>query len=203
MYNCSNIYNIYVNNIFISPNYVLLIVMAENKVFRILPYRDTAGKVATEQSAESLVISAFQAAALGASRVREGYWYDLQQAGATAYSGSNQITFSPGSNPYGFPEMIQLAVTVPQSKTWALYGIADYTAEPSLQAWQVKQGDVTYPIIYLSPNIYTNEDHTAILNGPYGAVTQNHALTIILYGTTPTTDNIDILFKVAETAAQA
>ncbi len=174
----------------------------QDKAFRLVPYRDTSARIATGQAAEKNVINAFISASLGTPRVREGYWYDLEQAGASAYDGSNEITFASGSNTYGFPDMVQLAITVPQAKSFAFYGIADYTANPSLQAFQIKQHEVTYPIIYLSPDLYTNEDHKAILNGALPAVTENDSVTIILYGTSATTDNIDILFKIAEKSAE-
>jgi len=177
--------------------------MVETKAFRLIPYRDTSGRIATEQSAETNVINKFVEAALGTPRVRSGYWYDLQEAGASAYSGSNEITFASGSNKYGFPDMVVLAITVPQSKVFSFYGIADYTADPSLQAIQIEQRDVLYPLIYLSPDLYTNEDHKVIFNGPLPAIKQNDNITITLYGSAATTDNIDILFKVAEQAAQA
>ena len=175
----------------------------QDRAFRLVPYRDTSARIATAQQAETNVINAFTAAALGTPRVREGYWYDLQKAGATAYDGSNEITFASASNTYGFPDMVQLAITVPQAKAFAFYGIADYTANPSLQAFQIKQRDVTFPLMYLSPDLYTNEDHKAILNGPLPAVVENDSVTIILYGTSDGTDNIDILFKLAEKSAQA
>lgn len=180
-----------------------MINMAETKNFRLVPYRDTSARIATEQTAESNVVSAFVAGALGTPRIRSGYWYDLQEAGATAYSGSNEITFASGSNKYGFPYMVQLSITVPQAKVFDVYGIADYTADPSLQAFQITQKDVAFPLIYLSPDIYTNEDHKSILNAAMPAVTQNDQIAITLYGTSDTTDKIDILFKVAEKAAQA
>ena len=175
-----------------------------DRAFRLVPYRDTAGRIATEQSAETLVIAAFRSLSIGETpRVRSGYWYDLQEAGASAYSGSNEITFASGSNKYGFPDMVVLSITVPQSKVFSFYGIADYTADPSLQAFQITQRDVAFPLIYLSPDLYTNEDHKVIFNGPMPAVGQNDSLTITLYGTAATTDKIDILFKVAEKSAQA
>ena len=175
----------------------------QDKVIRLVPYRDTAGRIATEQTAETNVIRAFIDASLGTPRVRTGYWYDLQQAGASAYNGSNEITFASGSNKYGFPDMVVLQITVPTSKVFAIYGIADYTADPSLQAVQITQRDVAYPLIYLSPDLYTNEDHKVIFNGPLQQLTPNGSLTITLYGTAATTDKIDILFKIAEQAAQA
>ena len=175
----------------------------QDRAFRLVPYRDTSARIATGQAAEKNVINAFISASLGTPRVREGYWYDLQQAGASAYDGSNEIAFASGSNTYGFPDMVQLAITVPQGKAFSFYGIADYTADPALQAFQVKQRDVTYPLIYLSPDIYTNEDHKSILNGAMPAVAENDSIVIILYGTSDDTDNIDILFKLAEKAAQA
>ena len=175
-----------------------------DRAFRLVPYRDTAGRIATEQSAETLVIAAFRSLSIGETpRVRSGYWYDLEEAGASAYDGSNEITFASGSNKYGFPDMVVLNITVPQSKVFSFYGIADYTADPSLQAFQITQRDVAFPLIYLSPDLYTNEDHKVIFNGPMPAVGQNDSLTITLYGTAATTDKIDILFKVAEKSAQA
>jgi hypothetical protein len=184
-----------------------------DRAFRLVPYRDTAGRIATEQSAETLVIAAFRSLSIGETpRVRSGYWYDLEEAGASAYDGSNEITFASGSNEitfasvsnkYGFPYMVVLSITVPQSKVFSFYGIADYTADPSLQAFQITQRDVAFPLIYLSPDLYTNEDHKVIFNGPMPAVGQNDSLTITLYGTAATTDKIDILFKVAEKSAQA
>lgn len=175
-----------------------------DRAFRLVPYRDTAGRIATEQSAETLVIAAFRSLSIGETpRVRSGYWYDLEEAGATYYNGSNEITFASGSNKYGFPDMVVLSITVPQSKVFSFYGIADYTADPSLQAFQITQRDVAFPLIYLSPDLYTNEDHKVIFNGPMPAVGQNDSLTITLYGTAATTDKIDILFKVAEKSAQA
>jgi hypothetical protein len=176
----------------------------QDRAFRLVPYRDTAGRIATEQSAETLVIAAFRSLSIGETpRVRSGYWYDLEEAGASAYDGSNEITFASGSNKYGFPDMVVLSITVPQSKVFSFYGIADYTADPSLQAFQITQRDVAFPLIYLSPDLYTNEDHKVIFNGPMPAVGQNDSLTITLYGTAATTDKIDILFKVAEKSAQA
>ena len=175
-----------------------------DRAFRLVPYRDTAGRIATEQSAETLVIAAFRSLSIGETpRVRTGYWYDLQEAGASSYSGSNEIPFASGSNKYGFPDVVVLSITVPQSKVFSFYGIADYTADPSLQAMQITQRDVAFPLIYLSPDLYTNEDHKVIFNGPLPAIVQNDSITITLYGTAATTDKIDILFKVAEKAAQA
>ncbi len=173
-----------------------------DRAFRLIPYRDTAGRIATEQGAETNVIAAFAQYSLGTARVRSGYWYDLQEAGASSYSGSNEITFASGSNKYGFPDQVVLAITVPQSKVWSIYGVADYSASPSLQALQITQRDVAFPLIYLSPDMYTNEDHKVILNGAFPAIAQNDSITITLYGTAATTDHIDILFKVAEKAAQ-
>ena len=174
-----------------------------DRAFRLVPYRDTAQRVATEQSAETYVINAFNSAALGTPRVRSGYLYDLQEAGATDYSGSNELTFASGSNKYGFPDVLVLSITVPQNKVFSFYGIADYTADPSLQAMQITQQDVAFPLIYLSPDLYTNEDHKVIFNGPLPAIVQGEGITINLYGTEATTDKIDILFKVAERAAKA
>lgn len=174
-----------------------------DRAFRLVPYRDTAARIATEQSAETLVINAFDNASLGTPRVRTGYWYDLQLAGASGYSGSNELTFASGSNKYGFPDMVVLSITVPQNKVFSFYGIADYTADPSLQAMQINQQDVSFPLLYLSPDLYTNEDHKAIFNGPLPAVVQGQEVTITLYGTAATTDKIDILFKIAERAANA
>jgi hypothetical protein len=172
-----------------------------DRAFRLIPYRDTAARIASAQTAETQVINTFVAASLGTPRVREGYWYDLQQAGASAYNGSNQIAFASGSNSYGFPDMVVLAITVPTAKVFSIYGIADYTADPALQAIQIKQGSVSFPIIYLSPDIYTNEDHKAIFNSAMPAVKPNGQMTITLYGTSSSTDKIDILFKLAEEAA--
>ena len=174
-----------------------------DRAFRLIPYRDTAGRITTERDAETQVINAFNQYALGTPRVRTGFWHDIQGAGGSAYSGSNDITFASGSNKYGFPDQVVLALTIPQSQVWAFYGIADYTANPSLQAMQITQRDVSFPLIYLSPDLYTNEDHKTILNASFPALAQNDSLTITLYGTSATTDQIDILFKVAEKAAQA
>jgi hypothetical protein len=177
--------------------------METTKKYRLVPYRDTAARIATELEAEAGVVDVFTRHALGTPRVRSGYWYDIQKAGGSAYSGSNEITFASGSNKYGYPDMVVLSITIPQSEVWSFYGIADYTADPSLQAFQIQQRDVTFPLIYLSPDIYTNEDHKVILNGSYPAVAQNDSMTITLYGTAATTDKIDLLFKIAEKAAQA
>lgn len=174
-----------------------------NKAFRLVPYRDTAARIATEQDAESAVIDTFLSRKLGeAPRVRSGYWYDIQKAGGTAYNGSNALTFATSSNAYGFPDAVVLSFNIPQAQAWAIYGIADYTANPSLQAVQITMGDVNYPIIYLSPDIYTNEDHKVILNGTLPAQGPNRHIDIALFGISTGTDNIDILFKIAEPAAE-
>ena len=174
-----------------------------DRAFRLIPYRDTAGRIATERDAETQVIAAFEKYSLGTPRVRAGYWHDIQSEGGSAYSGSNEITFASGSNKYGFPDMVVLSITIPQSQTWAFYGISDSSANPSLQAMQITQRDVAFPLTYLSPDIDTNEDNKAILNATFPAVAQNDSLTITLYGTAATTDKIDILFKIAEKAAMA
>ena len=177
--------------------------MIADRAFRLIPYRDTSGRVATERSAEEQVIEAFNKYSLGTARVRSGYWNDIQGAGGSAYSGSNSILFAAGTSKYKFPDMVTLSLTIPQSQTWAFYGIADYTANPSLQAVQLVQRDVTFPLLYLSPDLYTNEDHKVIFNASFPAVAQNDSMTITLYGTSATTDQIDLLFKVGEKAAQA
>ena len=175
-----------------------------DKAFRLVPYRDTSARIATERDAESAAIDAFVQLSLGsAPRIRTGYWYDLQKAGASAYDGNNELTFASTSNKYGFPDGVTLAITIPQSQTWSFYGIADYSASPSLQAFQLTQRDVNFPLAYVSPDLYTNEDHKVILNAAFPAVGQNDSVTLTLYGTAATTDHIDILFKIAEKAAQA
>lgn len=177
--------------------------MADAKKFRLIPYRDTAGRIAVEQSAEDYTIDGYGKLSLGGTpRVRSGYWYDMEEAGGSAYNGSNEITFASGSNRYGFPATVVIPITVPKSQVWSIYGIADYTANPSLQAFEINQLDVGYPLIYLSPDLYTNDDHKAILNGPFPPVGEGRKLSITLYGTSSTTDEIDILFKIAEPSAQ-
>ena len=177
---------------------------SETKAYRLVPYRDTAARIATEQSAETLAANEFIKLSIGSSpRVRTGFWHDIEAAGGSEYNGSNELTFASSTNKYGFPYSVVLAVTIPQSQVWSFYGVADYTADPSLQAIQITQRDVAFPLIYLSPDIYTNEDHKVIFNGPFPAIGQNDQATITLYGTSATTDKIDILFKLAEKAAQA
>lgn len=168
----------------------------------VVPYRDTATQENTVLNAQAAAASAFINRVLGTPRVREGYWYDLQQAGASAYSGSNELTFASSSNKYGFPDAVTLAITVPQSKSFVLYGVADYSPSPVLQAIQVEQNDVQFPLVYLSPHLYVAPDHKAVLNGNFPAVVQNDNITITLYGTAAATDKIDILFEVAEKAAK-
>ena len=166
--------------------------------FRLVPYRDTATRVAVQQTAESSVIKAFIDAGYGTPRVRQGYWYDMQKNGGTAYNGSNEIEFASGSNSEGFPDMVVLPITIPPGVAWSIYGIADYTAQPSLQAMKITQNDAIYPLIFLAPDIYTNEDHKAILNGNLPAIIATGSLSITLYGTAATTDHIDMLFEIAE-----
>jgi len=172
------------------------------KIYWLVPYRDTATREATIMSAQSQVAASFQTYIGGVPRVRDGYWYDLQQAGASAYSGSNQLTFAASSNKYGFPYAVTLPITIPQSKAFDFYGIADYAASPVLQAFQLTQRDVAFPLVYLSPDLYTNADHKAILNGAFPAVKQNDNVTLTLYGTAASTEPIDVLFTLAEQAAQ-
>lgn len=180
----------------------MLINMADTTGIWILPTRDYVKIETTVLNAQSAAADAFQQYIGGTPRVREGYWYDLQLAGATAYSGSNELTFASSSNKYGFPDAITLPITVPQAKVFAFFGISDYSANPSLQAFQISQNDVAYPIVYLSPHIYTAEDHTVYLNGNFPAIQQNQSMTITLFGTAATTEPIDIKFKVAEQAAK-
>lgn len=168
----------------------------------LLPYRDTASRENTIQGAQNNVGQAFAEFVGGKPRIREGYWYDLQGAGASSYSGSNELTFASSSNKYGFPDAVTLDITVPQSKVYAVYGVADYSANPSLQAMQITQNDVDWPLIYLSPTIYNSPDATAIFNGSMPPVEQNSSITITLYATAATTDKIDIKFQVAEKSAQ-
>lgn len=168
----------------------------------IVPYRDTATAENTILNAQAAVAKEFITRNLGNPRVREGYWYDLQEAGGSAYSGSNELTFASGSNKYGFPYQVQLSLTVPQSKAWVFYGIADYSASPALQAFQLSQNDVNFPVVYLSPHLYTAPDHRAILNGNFAAIAENDSITLNLYGTAAQTDKIDILFELAEKAAK-
>lgn len=168
----------------------------------IVPYRDTATRENTEITAQTLAAEAFVKLSLGTPRVRDGYWYDLQLAGASAYSGSNDLTFATSSNKYGFPDAVTLSITVPQSKVFAFYGIADYAASPVLQAFQLSQLDVNFPLVYLSPSAYVDPEKKVILNGSYPAVSQNDTMTLTLYGTAAGTDPIDILFVVAEKAAK-
>lgn len=175
----------------------------EITTFYILPYRDLAARLATIKDAQELSKARFEQVNQSSARVRNGYWYDLQQAGATAYNNSNNLTFSAGTNTYGFPYMASLNITVPQSKVFTFYGIADYSPSPSLQAVQFVERSVAFPIIYLSPYLYTNEDHEAVMNAPIGyPQSQNDGMTIFLYGTKASTDPIDFLFAVAEKAAK-
>lgn len=168
----------------------------------IIPYRDTATQENTILNAQAAVAQEFVNRNLGTPRVREGYWYDLQEAGGSAYSGSNELTFASGSNKYGFPYQVSLSITVPQAKAFVIYGVADYAASPALQAMQIEQNDVQFPLVYLSPHLYTAPDHKAILNGNFPAIVQNDQFTINLYGTAASTDKIDILFELAEKAAK-
>ena len=169
----------------------------------LIPYRDFATREATIASAQANVTTAFLAQSNGSvPRVREGYWYDLQLAGATPYSGSNSLTFGASSNKYGFPAAVVLPITVPQSKVFSLYGIDDYAASPVLQAMQISQDNVNFPLIYLAPEIYRAPDLSAILNGSLPAVKQNLEMTITLYATATGTDPVDIKFELAENAAK-
>jgi hypothetical protein len=174
--------------------------MATSK-FRLLPYRDTAGRTSVQLESEALVEREFVDKKLGTPRIRAGYWYDLQLAGAP-YDNSNELTFATGSNKYKFPYLVNIPLTIPTGVVYSFYGITDYSPNPSLQAMQITQSDVAFPLIYLSPEIYVSEDKKAILNGAMPAVSQT-SLTITLFGTADTTDNIDLLFSVAEKAAQA
>lgn len=167
-----------------------------------IPYRDTALREATMKLALKTAGDKYTAVIAPSPRVRMGYWNDLAQAGATGYDGSNELTFASGTNKYGFPYSVTLPITVPQSKVFSVFGIADYSPNPSLQAFQITQKDVAFPLFYLAPDLYTNEDHKVILNGTLPPVEQNSAMTITLFGTAATTDNIDILFSLAEQAAQ-
>ena len=195
-------YKIYHDNVYIPFKNIISIVMVETKVIRLVPYRDTQAREATQRDAESVAATLFGTKVVGTPRVRLGYWYDLQQAGAP-YNGSNALTFSSSSNEYGFPDAIAISINIPVNKTFSFYGIADYTPNPSLQAMQISQSSVSYPIIYLSPDLYTNEDHKVIFNGAMPANAPNDHVVITLYGTAATTDNIDILFEVAEQSAHA
>lgn len=168
----------------------------------IIPYRDTATAENTVDNAQASAADAFIKYIGGTARVREGYWYDLQDAGATSYSGSNDLTFASSSNKYKFPYAVTLSITVPQAKVFCFYGIADYAANPALQAFQLSQNDVNFPLVYLSPHIYTSPDKKAILNGNFPAIQQNQDVTLTLYGTAANTDPIDILFAVAEQSAK-
>jgi hypothetical protein len=172
--------------------------------YRILPYRATNDRELVRRSAEAAVAQAYITTVKGNPLVRTGYWYDLQKAGATAYDGSNMITFASSTNKYGFPYSAQLSITVPQARAFSFYGIADYSPNPSLQAWEIIQHSTNFPLMYLSPDIYTNEDHKAIMNSYIGEPdVQNDTVVINLYGTAATTDPIDLLFVVAEPAASS
>lgn len=173
-----------------------------SKAVWLLPYRDTASRENTIQGAQNNVGQAFAQFVGGSPRIREGYWYDLQGAGATAYNGNNSLEFTASSNKYGFPDAVTLDITVPQSKVYSVYGVADYSPNPVLQAMQITQNDVDYPLIYLSPLIYNSPDATAIFNGAMPPVEQNSSMTITLYSTAAATDKIDIKFQVAEKSAQ-
>lgn len=177
--------------------------MASN--FYTILSRDYAAKQSVVQSALDAAYDAFMQANLGggkAARVREGYWYDLEEAGASSYNHSNELTFGSSTNAYGFPYAAILKFTVPQSKVFAFYGISDYAANPSLAAWEVEQNGVAFPLFYIVPHLYTSEDKTAYLNGTLPALIPNRSATITLYGTAATTDPIDLKFMVAEPPAE-
>lgn len=168
----------------------------------VIPYRDYPTIENTINNAQAAAAQAFVQYIGASPRVREGYWYDLQEAGASAYSGSNELLFASSTNKYGFPYAVTLSITIPQAKTFCVYGIADYSPSPALQAFQLTQNDVNFPLVYLSPQIYTNADHRAVLNGNFPAIQQNQDVTLTLYGTAAQTDKIDVLFEVAEQSAK-
>lgn len=176
-----------------------------SKFYRLVPYLDYPTREQVELAAQNNAEATYLVDISSSTpRVRPGYWDDLQKAGATAYSGSNEITFAAGSNQYGFPYQAQITITVPQNKVFDVYGIADYAASQSLQAIQITQNDVAFPIVYLSPHLYNpNGDSAAVFNGALPPVIQGISVTINLYGTAATTDPIDVLFEVAEAAAQS
>ena len=179
--------------------------MTDTSTYWLVPYRDFATREATIKSAQDNVAKAFLEQSNGSvPRVREGYWYDIQLAiGSTSpYNGSNLLTFGTSSNKYGFPAAVALAITVPQSKVFAIYGIDDYAASPVLQAMQISQDNVNFPLLYLAPELYRAPDLTAILNGSLPAVKQNLELTITLYASATGTDPVDIKFELAENAAK-
>lgn len=171
--------------------------------YHLLPYLDFNGRLFTLTAADGNVGSVYkQQASSNNYRIRAGYWYDLQQAGASQYSGSNDLTFASSSNKYGFPYAVTLSVTVPQNKSFAVYGVADYAANPALQAFQISQQNVDFPLMYVSPDLYnTNADHKAVANASFPGVKQGENITISLYGTAAQTDPIDILFELAEAGA--
>ena len=167
----------------------------------ILPTRDYARQEDTIRSALSAAQQEFLSGNLGKNpRVREGYWYDLQKAGAS-YDGSDEITFAPSSNAYGFPYAAILEMTVPQAKVFAFYGVADYSATPVLAAFQLSQRDVNFPIVYLVPHLYTSKDHTVYMNGTFPAIEQNEKVTITLFASKAVTDHVDMKFALAESGA--
>lgn len=171
--------------------------------YHLLPYLDFSDRLSTISAADYNVGITYQQQANSTNyRIRAGYWYDLQQAGASQYSGSNSLTFASSSNKYGFPYAVTLSVTVPQNQSYAVYGVADYAANPALQAFQISQQNVEFPLVYISPDLYnTNGDHKAVLNGSFPGVKQGQNITISLYGTAAQTDPVDILFELAEAGA--
>lgn len=168
----------------------------------ILPTRDYAMQESVIQSALDAAESKFKERVGNTPRVREGYWYDLQKAGASAYDHSDEITFSSlADSSYGFPYGAILQMNVPNSKVFSFYGIADYSANPGLAAFQLSQKDVNFPIVYLVPHLYTAKDHTVYLNGAFPAIQQNDAVTITLYSNKAVTDHVNMKFALAESGA--
>jgi len=176
-----------------------------SKFYRLVPYLDYATREDVKRAAQNNAQATYLADISGTTpRVRPGYWYDLQKAGATAYSGSNELTFATGSNQYGFPYQVTLSLTIPQNKVFDFYGVADYAADQSLQAIQITQNDVAFPLLYLSPHLYNpNADASAVFNGALPPVLQGINITINLYGTAAATEPVDMLFEIAEAAAQS
>lgn len=170
------------------------------KKYWILPTRDYAMQENVIQSALAAAEDKFKERIGSNPRVREGYWYDLQKAGAD-YDGSDEITFASSANSYGFPYAAILEMSVPQSKVFAFYGVADYSATPGLAAFQLSQRDVNFPIVYLVPHLYTSKDHTVYMNGTFPAIEQNEKVTITLFASKAVTDHVDMKFALAESGA--
>lgn len=176
--------------------------MSQEVVYYAVPYRDTATREKAQQTAIDAAITTYNASNLSKPvRVRPLYYYDLQNnaVGTSLYTNNNEITLATASgSPEGFGYSANMTVKVPTDKVFVIYGLADLSAVPVLDAWKLQIQDKVYPILYLSPDIKVDPNASYVYPTSFRAIPPQTTFILTFYGSGTGPDNIDMLGYVAE-----